>query len=151
MSKLKNSVRNNSVSTLLPPRVPDLPGENGGPHPHAKPPSSSILNTVNKSTNKVSSELTTLTETTEKPPPPPLTITAKPRLLANGPRGWGRLKAKTGANPEKESCSGSPGTQDQPQPDQPAAGHKQKPGVQTSSSSQDSVSREVNFYTFTWK
>ena len=52
MSKLKNSVRNNSVSTLLPPRVPDLPGENGGPHPHAKPPSSSILNTVNKSTNK---------------------------------------------------------------------------------------------------
>ena len=93
----------------------------------------------------MASELTTLTETTEKPPPPPLTITAKPRLLANGPRGWGRLKGKTGANPEKESCSvaqeaARPGTQDQPQPEQ----GDQKPGVQTSSSSQDSVSKEVN-------
>ena len=94
--------RNNSVSMLFPPKVPEVI-ENGNHHTssnNAKPPTSSILN-VNKGTNKVNSELTTLTETSEKPGPAsqplPLTlIKSKPLTsLANGPRGWGRLKAKT--------------------------------------------------------
>ena len=97
--------RNNSVSGMFPPKVPEV-NENG----NSKPPTSSILN-VNKSTNKVNSELTTLTETTEKPvmtavtaapaavntPAAPLTL-IKSKPIANGPRGWGRLKAKTNNN-----------------------------------------------------
>ena len=82
--------RNNSVTTLSPPRLPETQ-ENGhsntGSATTGKQTNSSILN-VNKSTNKVNSELTTLSETTEKP-------LTKPRALCNGPRGWGRLKAKT--------------------------------------------------------
>ena len=97
--------RNNSVSTLIPPKVPELNENHTGPANTAsngKPASSSILN-VNKSTNKVNSELTTLNETqSPAPAQPPVTLT-KPKLMANGPRGWGRLKAKTGTNPEKES------------------------------------------------
>ena len=95
--------RNNSSSTLIVTnKVPEVT-ENGGNNTIVatsnKPPSSSILN-VNKSTNKVNSELTTMTETTEKQHRStpangnPLTL-AKPKPMANGPRGWGRLKART--------------------------------------------------------
>ena len=87
--------RNNSVTTLSPPsRLPET-NENGHSNTGTgtgKQSNSSILN-VNKSTNKVNSELTTLSETSEKPP-------TKPRSLCNGPRGWGRLKAKTGGDPQ---------------------------------------------------
>ena len=111
--------RNNSMSGMFPPKVPEV-NENGN-STNSKPPTSSILN-VNKSTNKVNSELTTLTETTEKPAKTavsaapaavntnaaPLTL-IKSKPIANGPRGWGRLKAKTNnntsesANTEKET------------------------------------------------
>lgn len=103
--------RNNSVSTLTPPRAPTLTelhsaanGNNTAATSNGKPASSSILN-VNNKTNKVNSELTSLNETqAPRPAPPPVTLT-KHKLMANGPRGWGRLKTKTGTNPEKESLA----------------------------------------------
>ena len=94
--------RNNSSSTLVVnPKVPEVT-ENGGSNTLVatsnKPPSSSILN-VNKSTNKVNSELTTMTETTERQqrstPANGNPLIVKPKPMANGPRGWGRLKART--------------------------------------------------------
>ena len=93
--------RTNSNSTLITSKVPEVI-ENG----NSKPASSSSLLNVNKSTNKVNSELTTMTETSErKVAATPLTLT-KPRPMANGPRGWGRLKARTEqSNQEQESLS----------------------------------------------
>ena len=108
--------RNNSMSTMFPPKVPDV-NENGNGNvaniTNCKPPTSSILN-VNKSTNKVNSELTTLTETTEKQaqavtpasasPAAPITL-IKSKPMANGPRGWGRLKGKTNNNHAAEQTN----------------------------------------------
>ena len=97
--------RNNSVTTLSPPRLPE-PSENGQSNTGTgKQANSSILN-VNKSTNKVNSELTTLSETSEKPP-------TKPRSLCNGPRGWGRLKAKTGGESQTTENTPPPTIPDQ--------------------------------------
>ena len=107
--------RNNSVSTLREPKIPELNSDhhlvaaNGNNNTasstsNGKPASSSILN-VNNKTNKVNSELTTLNEPqVPRPAPAPVTLT-KHKLMANGPRGWGRLKTKTGTNPEKESLA----------------------------------------------
>ena len=80
--------RNNSVATLSPPKVPEVSehSTNGN----------CMLN-VNKSTNKVNSELTTVTET----PDNKLSM-----VLCNGPKkkigGWGRLKAKAAPDPPAE-------------------------------------------------
>ena len=104
------------MSTMFPPKVPDV-NENGNGNvaniTNCKPPTSSILN-VNKSTNKVNSELTTLTETTEKQaqavtpasasPAAPITL-IKSKPMANGPRGWGRLKGKTNNNHAAEQTN----------------------------------------------
>ena len=115
--------RNNSVTTLCPPKVPET-NENGhtnttgnGKHPGG---SGSILN-VNKSTNKVNSELTTLSETSEKPP-------TKPRpALCNGPRGWGRLKGKTSGETTQQSAPA-------PDPGPAAPAETEPPGDLSSSS-----------------
>ena len=103
--------RNNSVTTLSPPKLPE-PTENGlnttsssNLTGNGKPPggSGSILN-VNKSTNKVNSELTTLSETSEKPQ-----TQGRPRpALCNGPRGWGRLKAKTSGETQNSAPAPAP-------------------------------------------
>ena len=97
--------RNNSVSTLTPPKVPELNenhsvanGNNTTATSNGKPASSSILN-VNAKTNKVNSELTSLNETKGSTP---VTL-SKNKLMANGPRGWGRLKANAGNSQERDS------------------------------------------------
>ena len=86
--------RNNSATTLFSPKVPESSeNENGGSNATALSGSNGncVLN-VNKSTNKINSELTTVTETAEKKSSVGLT-------LCNGPKkklgGWGRLKGKT--------------------------------------------------------
>jgi len=78
--------RNNSVSTLSPPKVPEVSENSNG--------SSNCMLNVNKSTNKVNSELTTVSETADK---------KLSMLMCNGPKkkvgGWGRLKAKAAPDP----------------------------------------------------
>ena len=135
--------RNNSVSTLTPPKVPELNenhsvGNGNGTNAtsNGKPASSSILN-VNKSTNKVNSELTTLNETQGSGPapaaPPPVQLT-KHKLISNGPRGWGRLKAKTGTNPETESFPKQEPSRVTNDPQSESSPVKMKPGYEPSSS-----------------
>lgn len=134
--------RNNSVSTLTPPKVPELNenhsvgnGNGTTATSNGKPASSSILN-VNKSTNKVNSELTTLNETQGSTPapasaPPPVQLT-KHKLMANGPRGWGRLKAKT--NPETESFPKQEPSRVTNDPQSESSPVKMKPAYEPSSS-----------------
>ena len=80
--------RNNSVSRLSPPKVPE-------PTNHTS--NGNCLLNVNKSTNKVNSELTTVKETPDK---------RLSMVMCNGPKkkmgGWGRLKAKTTPDPPPE-------------------------------------------------
>ena len=80
--------RNNSVSRLSPPKVPE-------PTNHTS--NGNCLLNVNKSTNKVNSELTTVRETPDK---------RLSMAMCNGPKkkmgGWGRLKAKATPDPPPE-------------------------------------------------
>ena len=80
--------RNNSVSRLSPPKVPE-------PTNHTS--NGNCLLNVNKSTNKVNSELTAVKETPDK---------RLSMVMCNGPKkkigGWGRLKAKTTPDPPSE-------------------------------------------------
>ena len=80
--------RNNSVLTLSPPKVPEISEHSSN--------GNCMLN-VNKSTNKVNSELTTVTETPDK---------KLSMVMCNGPKkkmgGWGRLKAKAAPDPTAE-------------------------------------------------
>ena len=130
--------RNNSVSTLSPPKVPELNngdthssvGNGGSTTSNGKPASSSILN-VNNKTNKVNSELTTLNETQGSTPAP--VSVSKPKLMANGPRGWGRLKAKNNP-PEKESFPKQEPSRVTNDPQSESSPVKMKPAYEPSSS-----------------
>ena len=92
--------RNNSVSTLSPPKVPEV-SENSS--------NGNCMLNVNKSTNKVNSELTTVTETADK---------KLSMLMCNGPKkkvgGWGRLKAKAAPDPPPTDDSPSIKTEEVP-------------------------------------